>query len=56
MDQFSSLYIGLSFVSLQAFRKSIWENDRLERAETGFAKMSASSFKNLPESLLLQQL
>ena len=45
------LNIGFSFVTLQAFRKTPREIDRLQRAETGFAKMSVPSFKNLPESL-----
>ena len=36
---------------MQAFKKAPQEIDRLQSAETGFAKMSAPSFENLPESL-----
>ena len=42
--------IGFSFATLQALGKTPREIDRLQRAETGFARMSAPSFKNLPES------
>ena len=40
--------IGFSFVTLQGLGKAPWEIDRLQRAETGFARMSAPSLKNLP--------
>ena len=52
MDQFSFpfLNIGFSFATWQVFGKTPREIDRLQRAETGFAKMSAPSFKKLPDS------
>ena len=45
------LDIGFSFSTLKAFGKTLQEIYRLQRAETGFAKMSGTSFKNLPKSL-----
>ena len=45
------LNIGVSFTTLQALGNTPREIDRLQRAETGLARMSAPSFKNLPESL-----
>ena len=48
---FPVLNIGFSFVTMQAFKKGTRKIDRLQSAETGFAKMSAPSFENLPESL-----
>ena len=46
--------IGFSFATLQALGKTPREIDRSQRAETGFARMSAPSFKDFPESLSLQ--
>ena len=42
---------GFSFATLQVLGKTPREIDRLQRPETGFGRMSAPSFKNLPESL-----
>ena len=43
------LNIGFSFATLQGLGKTPWEIDRLQRTETGFARMSAPSLKNLPD-------
>ena len=43
--------IGLSFATSQALGKTPREIDRLQRAETDFATMSAPFFSNLPKSL-----
>ena len=43
--------MGFSFETLEALGKTPRETDSLQRAETGFAGMSAPSFKNFPESL-----
>ena len=43
--------IDFSFATLLALGKTPREIDRLKRVETGFARMSAPSFKNFPESL-----
>ena len=48
---FRFLNIAFIFGTLQAFVKARWEIDRLQSEETGFARMPAPSFKNLPESL-----
>ena len=43
--------IGFIFATLLALGKTPQEIDRLQRAETGFARMSAPSHKNLSKSL-----
>ena len=45
------LNIGFSFTTLQALEKTPHEIDTLQRAESGFGRMSAPSFKNLPGGL-----
>ena len=50
---FSFLNIGFSFATFKAFVKN---PQKIDSAETGFAKMSAPSFKNLPQSLSTQAL
>lgn len=49
---FPVLNIGFSFATMQAFKKAPREIDRLQSAETGFAKMSAPSFKNVPKTFV----
>ena len=46
---FPILNIGFSFGTLQALGKTPQEIDRLQIVETGFAKMSEPSFKNVLE-------
>ena len=48
------LNIGFSFATLQALGKTPREIDRLQRAEAGFARTSAPSFKNYPERLSIR--
>ena len=48
---FPFLNIGFSFSNLRVFEKTPQEIDELQSEGTCFAKISASSFKNLPESL-----
>ena len=48
---FPFLNEGFSFTTLQALRKTLRKFDRLQRAETSFARMSALSYKNFPENL-----
>ena len=47
---FPFLNIGFSFSNLRVFEKTPQEIDELQSEGTCFAKISASSFKNLPES------
>ena len=49
------LNIGFSFATLQTFGKNLQDTDRQQRAEIGFARMSAQSFKTFPKVYLLQQ-
>ena len=48
--------IGFSFATFKAFVKNPQKIDRLQSAETDFVKMSAPSFKNIPQSLSTQAL
>ena len=43
-------FFNFSFGTFRALGKTPREIDRLQREESGFARMSAASFKNLPKS------
>ena len=51
MVRLAFLKNSLNFAILQAFRKSLEVIDRLEISLRGFARISAPSFKNIPERM-----